>query len=84
MLAPVLAPAELWRESGRYDIPEVFRLTDRHGRDFVLSMTHEETMTFHARELGSYRQLPQLWYHFQVKGRDEVRPRAACCECASS
>jgi prolyl-tRNA synthetase len=76
MLAPVLAPAELWRESGRYDIPEVFRLTDRHGRDFVLSMTHEETMTFHARELGSYRQLPQLWYHFQVKGRDEVRPRA--------
>jgi prolyl-tRNA synthetase len=76
MLAPVLAPAELWQESGRYDIPEVFRLKDRHGRDFVLSMTHEETMTFHARELGSYRQLPQLWYHFQVKGRDEVRPRA--------
>jgi len=76
MLAPVLAPAELWQESGRYDIPEVFRLTDRHGRDFVLSMTHEETMTFHARELGSYRQLPQLWYHFQVKGRDEPRPRA--------
>ncbi|MHB8060316.1 MAG: proline--tRNA ligase [Gaiellaceae bacterium] len=76
MLAPLLAPAELWQESGRYDIPEVFRLTDRHGRDFVLSMTHEETMTFHARELGSYRQLPQLWYHFQVKGRDEVRPRA--------
>ncbi len=76
MLAPLLAPAELWQESGRYDIPEVFGLKDRHGRDFVLSMTHEETMTFHARELGSYRQLPQLWYHFQVKGRDEVRPRA--------
>ncbi len=76
MLAPVLAPAELWQESGRYEIPEVFRLKDRHGRDFVLSMTHEETMTFHARELGSYRQLPQLWYHFQVKGRDEPRPRA--------
>jgi len=76
MLAPVLAPAELWQESGRYDIPEVFRLTDRHGRDFVLSMTHEETMTFHAREIRSYRELPQLWYHFQVKGRDEVRPRA--------
>jgi prolyl-tRNA synthetase len=76
MLAPLLAPAELWQESGRYDIPEVFRLKDRHGRDLVLSMTHEETMTFHARELGSYRQLPQLWYHFQVKGRDEVRPRA--------
>ncbi|MGA9762310.1 MAG: proline--tRNA ligase [Gaiellaceae bacterium] len=76
MLAPLLAPAELWQESGRYDIPEVFRLKDRHGRDFVLSMTHEETMTFHARELESYRQLPQLWYHFQLKGRDEARPRA--------
>jgi prolyl-tRNA synthetase len=76
MLAPVLAPAELWQKSGRYDIPEVFRLKDRHGRDFVLSMTHEETMTFHAREIRSYRELPQLWYHFQVKGRDEVRPRA--------
>ena len=51
MLAPLMTPAELWQESGRYDIPEVFRLKDRHGRDFVLSMTHEETMTLHAREL---------------------------------
>jgi prolyl-tRNA synthetase len=76
MLAPLVTPAELWQESGRYDIPEVFRLKDRHGRDFILSLTHEETMTFHARELNSYRQLPQLWYHFQVKGRDEARPRA--------
>jgi prolyl-tRNA synthetase len=76
MLAPLITSAELWQESGRYEIPEVFRLEDRHGRDLVLSMTHEETMTFHARELGSYRQLPQLWYHFQVKGRDEARPRA--------
>jgi len=76
MLAPLIAPAELWQQSGRYDIQEVFRLSDRHGRDFVLSMTHEETMTFHAREIRSYRELPQLWYHFQVKGRDEVRPRA--------
>lgn len=76
MLAPLLAPAELWQESGRYEIPELFRLKDRHGRDFVLSLTHEETMTFHARELNSYRQLPQLWYHFQTKGRDEARPRA--------
>ncbi len=76
MLAPVLAPAELWQQSGRYDIPEVFHLKDRHGRDFVLSMTHEETMTFHAREIHSYKELPQSWYHFQVKGRDEVRPRA--------
>ena len=76
MLAPLITPAELWQQSGRYDIPEVFHLKDRHGRDFVLSMTHEETMTFHAREISSYRQLPQSWYHFQVKGRDEVRPRA--------
>ena len=76
MLAPLVTPAELWQESGRYDIPEVFRLKDRHGRDLILSLTHEETMTFHARELNSYRQLPQLWYHFQVKGRDEARPRA--------
>ncbi|MGD0165723.1 MAG: proline--tRNA ligase [Gaiellaceae bacterium] len=76
MLAPLLAPAELWQESGRYDIPELFRLKDRHGRDLILSLTHEETMTFHARELNSYRQLPQLWYHFQTKGRDEARPRA--------
>jgi prolyl-tRNA synthetase len=76
MLAPVVTPAELWQQSGRYDIPEVFHLKDRHGRDFVLSMTHEETMTFHAREIHSYKELPQLWYQFQVKGRDEVRPRA--------
>jgi len=76
MLAPLMTPAELWQESGRFGIPEVFRLEDRHGRGFVLSMTHEETMTFHARELESYRQLPQLWYHFQLKGRDEARPRA--------
>jgi prolyl-tRNA synthetase len=75
MLAPLIAPAELWQETGRYSIPEVFRLADRHGRDFVLSLTHEETMTFHAREISSYRQLPQLWYHIQVKGRDEARPR---------
>jgi prolyl-tRNA synthetase len=76
MLAPVIAPAELWQQSGRYEIPEVFRLNDRHGREFVLSMTHEETMTFHALEIRSYRELPQIWYHIQVKGRDELRPRA--------
>src|SRR5207237_7736139 len=64
MLAPVLTPAELWRTSGRYGIPEVFKLEDRAGRRFVLPMTHEETMTFHAREIQSYRQLPQIWYHF--------------------
>ena len=72
---PVLAPAELWQKSGRYRIPELFRLQDRGGRDFVLSMTHEETVTFHFSELGSYRDLPKSLYHFQTKGRDEPRPR---------
>jgi prolyl-tRNA synthetase len=75
MLMPVLTPAELWKASGRYEIPEVFKLEDRNGRPFVLPMTHEETVTFHARELQSYRQLPQILYHFSVKERDEPRPR---------
>ena len=75
MLMPVLTPAELWRATGRYDIPEVFKLTDRSGREFVLPMTHEETVTFHMREVQSYRQLPQILYHFAVKDRDEPRPR---------
>ena len=48
---------------------------DRTGRDFILPLTHEETVTFHAREIQSYRELPQLWYHFQTKDRDEPRPR---------
>jgi prolyl-tRNA synthetase len=76
MLMPVLTPAELWQQSGRYAIPEVFKFHDRNGREFVLPMTHEETVTFHAREIQSYRQLPQLLYHFSVKDRDEPRPRA--------
>jgi len=75
MLMPVLTPAELWQQSGRYGIPEVFHLQDRSGREFVLPMTHEETVTFHAREIQSYRQLPQILYHFAVKDRDEPRPR---------
>ena len=75
MYAPVLTPAELWITSGRYGIPELFKLKDRNGRDYVLPLTHEETFTFHAVELQSYRQLPQSWYHFQTKGRDEPRPR---------
>ena len=76
MLMPVLTPAELWETSGRIRIPELFKLKDRAGRDFVLPMTHEETVTFHARELHSYKQLPQTLYHFSVKFRDEPRPRA--------
>jgi prolyl-tRNA synthetase len=75
MLAPVLTPAELWQRTGRDGIPELFHLKDRNGRDYVLPLTHEETFAFHAQELQSYRQLPQLWYHFQTKDRDEPRPR---------
>ncbi|HET7568389.1 MAG TPA: proline--tRNA ligase [Gaiellaceae bacterium] len=74
-LAPVLTPVELWEATGRDKIPELFHLTDRVGRRFILPITHEETFTFHAREIRSYKELPQLWYHFQVKDRDEPRPR---------
>jgi prolyl-tRNA synthetase len=77
MLMPVLQPAELWQRSGRYPIEELFKLKDRRGADMVLAMTHEEALTFHvAREVRSYRDLPKLLYHFQVKERDEPRPRA--------
>jgi prolyl-tRNA synthetase len=76
MLMPVLTPAELWKATGRYKSPEVFKLTDRNDREFVLPLTHEETVTFHAREIQSYRDLPQILYHFQTKDRDEPRPRA--------
>jgi prolyl-tRNA synthetase len=75
MLCPVLTPAELWQATGRYDIPELFKLEDRAGRPFVLPITHEESFTFHAREIQSYRELPQILYHFQTKDRDEPRPR---------
>jgi prolyl-tRNA synthetase len=77
LLMPVLTPAELWRRSGRYDIDEVFKLKDRKGADLVLALSHEETVTFHvSREVRSYRDLPKILYHFQVKERDEPRPRA--------
>jgi prolyl-tRNA synthetase len=75
MLMPVLTPAELWQKTGRYAIPELFKFADRAGRPLVLPLTHEETVTFHAREISSYRQLPQILYHFQTKDRDEARPR---------
>ena len=78
MLMPVLHPAELWRRTGRYDIDELFKLSDRRGAELVLAMTHEECVTFHvSREIRSYRQLPKILYHFQTKERDEPRPRAA-------
>ena len=76
MLMPVLTPFELWQQSGRDYIQELFRLKDRKGADYILPLTHEETVTFHARELQSYRQLPQMLYHFSIKERDEPRPRA--------
>jgi prolyl-tRNA synthetase len=76
---PVLHPAELWQQSGRwYDIKdEMFRLKDRHGRDMCLGMTHEEVVAWlAAREIRSYRELPQVWYQIQTKERDEARPRS--------
>ncbi|HVR04424.1 MAG TPA: proline--tRNA ligase [Solirubrobacteraceae bacterium] len=77
MLMPVLQPAEPWRKSGRYKIEELFKLQDRKGSDLVLAMTHEEAVTLHvAQTVRSYRDLPLILYHFQVKERDEPRPRA--------
>jgi prolyl-tRNA synthetase len=75
MFMPVVTPAELWQATGRYSIPELWKIEDRMGRPFVLALTHEETVTFHAREIRSYRELPQILYHFQTKVRDEPRPR---------
>jgi len=77
MLMPVLQPAELWRKTGRLEIDELFKLADRKGSELVLAMTHEEAVTFHAAQtINSYRDLPLILYHFQVKERDEPRPRA--------
>jgi len=77
MLMPVLQPAEPWRKTGRLGIEELFKLTDRKGSELVLAMTHEEAVTFHAAQtISSYRDLPLILYHFQVKERDEPRPRA--------
>lgn len=74
---PVLQPAELWKRTGRYGITEQFELEDRKGTSMVLAMTHEEALTFHiAREIRSYRELPQILFHIQNKDRDEPRPRA--------
>ena len=77
-LMPVMHPAELWIKSGRWELmgDELFRLKDRKGADFVLGMTHEEIISTLATEMESYRELPQLWYQFQTKLRDEPRPKA--------
>jgi prolyl-tRNA synthetase len=76
---PVLHPAEIWQQSGRWDAigGEMFRLKDRNQRDMCLGMTHEEVVAWLAsREVRSYRDLPQIWYQIQTKERDEARPRS--------
>ncbi len=76
---PALHPAEIWQESGRWDVmgPNMFRLKDRKGGDYGLGMTHEEIFTVIARsDLRSYRELPQVWYQIQTKFRDEPRPKS--------
>jgi prolyl-tRNA synthetase len=78
ILMPVMHPAELWQRSGRWEImgDEMFRLRDRKGAQLALGMTHEEVVTSLSAELNSYRELPQSWYQFQTKLRDEPRPKA--------
>src|SRR4051812_43096964 len=79
MLLPALNPAEIWQESGRWEVmgQNMFRLKDRFDRDLCLGMTHEEVVTTIARgELRSYKQLPQIWYQIQTKFRDEPRPKS--------
>jgi prolyl-tRNA synthetase len=77
MLMPVLQPAEIWKHTDRYEIPELFKLRDRKETELALAMTHEEAVTYHvAREIRSYRELPMILYHIQTKERDEPRPRA--------
>ena len=78
LLMPAVIPAELWQETGRWEMygPELLRLKDRHQRDFVIGPTHEEVITDVARrEIKSYRQLPLHLYQIQAKFRDEIRPR---------
>jgi prolyl-tRNA synthetase len=76
---PVLHPAELWQQTGRWAAigDEMFRLQDRSKRDMCLGMTHEEVIAWlAAREIHSYRDLPQTWYQIQTKLRDEARPKS--------
>jgi prolyl-tRNA synthetase len=78
VLLPDMHPAEIWQRSGRWEVmgQEMFRLTDRKGAGLALAMTHEEIFATLATELSSHKQLPQAWYQFQTKFRDEPRPRA--------
>lgn len=75
---PALHPAEIWQRSGRWEVmgEEMFRLRDRKGADLALGMTHEEIFTVLSQELRSYRDLPQMWFQFQTKFRDEARPKS--------
>lgn len=78
LVMPILQPAELWKETGRWDVygDEMFRLQDRHNRDFCLGPTHEELITTLVKtDVRSYRQLPLMLYQIQNKYRDEIRPR---------
>lgn len=78
-LLPAIHPAEIWKESGRWDVmgDNMFRLRDRKGAEMALGMTHEEVFTSIARgAINSYRQLPQVWYQIQTKFRDEARPKS--------
>jgi len=78
VLMPVLSPAELWQETGRWDLygKEMMRIKDRHDKEFALGPTHEEVITDLVRKyVNSYKQLPQILYQIQVKFRDEIRPR---------
>jgi prolyl-tRNA synthetase len=75
---PSLHPGEIWKQSGRWESmgPEMFRMKDRRDTDLCLGMTAEEIFTTLAQELRSYRDLPQIWYQFQTKFRDEARPKS--------
>jgi len=75
---PCMHPREIWEKSGRWDSvgEEMFRLQDRKGADLALGMTHEEIFAHHSTELRSYKSLPQIWYQFQSKFRDEARPKS--------
>ncbi|MYH44595.1 MAG: proline--tRNA ligase [Acidimicrobiaceae bacterium] len=77
-LLPAMHPASIWQRSGRWDSvgPEMFRLQDRKEADLALGMTHEEVFSEIAREITSYRSLPQIWYQIQWKFRDEPRPKS--------
>ncbi len=77
-LLPTMHPADIWKQSGRWDtMGEImFRVEDRKGAENALGITHEEIFATVASELSSYKQLPQIWYHIQIKFRDEARPKS--------